>query len=378
MLICALDVGLSKAQVLDPASATLFKGSSSPEPADLDDESDRFTKSAKPVEKAVEQPVEKPKLKPKSEEPAQVVNGQSPAKTETKAESNPPAAAQGPAAAQQGQPAAAKQQDPHPSLGEQVKVLLMGGNPEEIEDYKRQIDPRDRRNNRVELAVAPSYFYDNSSSNYSFRRLSSQGPAVSAEADGWLTPFLGLHAGYFSSLDSSVTSQGPKQTVNYEIQNMDFGINFRKHFGITRKAPSLTWQLRYVIQQSNVPADTPDRVSTTTSGLSVGLQADLPQSLSYSYVLGVEIQPKLVHSESSNADIHSGGSTDTNAVGAWIGGDWTLDRQNQVYWRVQERVEQNSFDGKANVTDPESGIAPSGVSVTRSTTLFSIGYRWGS
>jgi hypothetical protein len=241
-----------------------------------------------------------------------------------------------------------------------------------------QVHPEDRRNNRVELSLAPMYFYDGSSSSYSFRNFTTQGPGLGLQADLWFTPTFGMHGDYKSSLAASVTSPAAKQTVKLGYQSVEVGPRFRKHFGLSRKASSLLYGVDYVVYDASVPGSIVDRVSTTTSGLSLSLQAGLPSSISYQHFIGVELQPKLIHSEKSSANIHAGGSNETNAVGAWLGGEWIFDRTHQMFWKAQHRIEQNRFDGTASTLDPETGTIPQGSTVTNSLTIFSIGYRWGS
>jgi hypothetical protein len=40
-------------------------------------------------------------------------------------------------------------------------------------------------------------------------------------------------------------------------------------------------------------------------------------------------------------DVKSGGKSETNALSLSVGGDWTLDRRNQIFWKTQYSVERN-------------------------------------
>ena len=161
LLGLTLDLGQARAQAtLDPSSATLLRGSSSPEPDDLD--SDRFTVT--PQSNPTPPPT--PKRKPRTDAPPIAVKA--PAAPVPVAPAPPPAAA-------------ANAPLQKPSLGEQMKVLILGGNSEDIEEFKSKIHPDDRRNNIVEISMAPSYFCNGSTSNYSIRNFTSQGPAINAE-----------------------------------------------------------------------------------------------------------------------------------------------------------------------------------------------------
>jgi hypothetical protein len=342
-----------EAQGLDPVTIGLVKSSHA---SDDDVDDDRFAPIAKPVP-----PAPKPKVVKKIERPPASVD--QPKVEVAKAPEPPPAPAVVP---------------PKPSIGDQFKFLILGGSDNDIEDFKKQISPLDRRNNKLEIELAPAYFYNDSSSTFSPRRFSVSGPGLDANANVWLSPFFGLRVGYFSSFNSTVGSSGTKQNVSADYQNTEFGVRFRKHFGVYRKAPSITWGLDYFQDSMKVPGETSDRVSTSSSGLSLSMQADLPQTNFYSHILGVEIRPKLVHTETSLSDLKSGTGNDSNALGAWVGGNFLFDRRNQVFWKLQGTVEQNTFEGQGPVVDPKTGIAPNGVTVTNTMTMFTLGYRWGN
>lgn len=364
-LVVFLHAGAAVAQSgIDPTTATLFQGGTgagSPEPEDLD--SSRFT---------VTSPTPAPPP-PVKHDPVVVIKKKKKQETSTKIEVHPtPRAVLAPAS--ETPPVVAPTR---PSLTEQVKVLLLGKE-DDIESFQKQIHPSDRRNNLLDIAVAPTFVYGSSMSNYSFRNFTFQSPGLDANAHVWLTPFFGIQGHYVSTFGAHIKSPQLQQMVALKYEDMEFGLRFRKHFGVTRKSSSLTWGLDFVQYKESLAADTVDRVSTQTSGLALNLQADLPMSLGYSTFLGVELQPRMVHSEISDANIHSGGKNDTNTIGAWIGGDIIFDRQRQMFWKLHERIEQNVFDGNASMLDPVTGVTPNGVSTTNSTTLFSIGYRWGS
>lgn len=356
VLLTASYFPLAQAQALDPSTVTLLGGANTANSDSDTLDSGRFTLT----------PKKKSPATTKGEIKRTPVNNTAPASTTplipAKTESEPPATAPEPA---------------RPSIANQVKVLVLGDE-DEIEDFRKQIHPEDRRNNCVEISVAPSYIYNNSSSNYSFRNFTAQSPGFIAGANIWLSPFFGLHGEYTASFEQAVMSPAAKQMVPLTYQGLDIGLRFRKHFGLKRKSPSLSWGLDFVDRTSHVPSDTTDRVSTSTSGLSLSLEADIPRSKTYAHTVGLDIEPFLVHSETSEADIHSGGKNETFAVGAWVGGSWIFDRQHQVFWKLHERVEQNLFDGAATTADPSTGATPKGVSVTNGITIFSIGYRWGN
>lgn len=360
LLVSSLGPKIARGQTLDPATASLLNaGGSAPSNDVLDSGRFNVAPNANPIAQSSTLPVKKKRL---------IVS--------TKAEPKP-AVPDNTAPASVEKPVPAESPAPKHSIGDQVKILILGDD-EDIEDFHKALHPDDRRNNRVEISVAPTYIYDSSSSHYSFRNFTTQSPGFTAGADVWASPFFGLHGQYAASLGQNVYSSSTKQMVPSTYRDIEIGFRFRKHFGLKRKSPSLLWGLDFVDHSVRLPGNTADRVSTSSSGLSLSLQADIPRSTYYTHVVGVEVQPFLVHEETSDAAIRSGGRNDTYAIGAWLGGAWLFDRGHQLFWKLQERIEQNSFSGSASTIDPSTGTAPNGVSVTNCVTLFSVGYRWGN
>lgn len=350
-----------RAQVLDPATASLLgPRSSSGSSETLDDGRFKVTPIKNP-----------PKASAATKKKRSIATADT---TKAEAKSAP---ANNTAPASTDKPTPAESPTGKHSLSDQVKILILGDD-EDIEDFHKSLHPDDRRNNFLEISVAPTYIYDSSTSNYSFRNLTTQSPGFTAGADIWASPFFGIHGQYVASLGQNVMSPAAKQMVPSTYQDLEIGLRFRKHFGLKRKSPSLTWGLDFVDRTNHVPGNTTDRVSTSTSGLSLSLQADIPRNSFYSHFVGLEVQPFLAHQESSNSNVHSGGKNDTYEIGAWIGGTWLFDRGHQLFWKLQERIEQNSFNGSATAVDPSTGSTPNGVSVTNCMTFFSVGYRWGN
>ena len=120
-------------------------------------------------------------------------------------------------------------------------------------------------------------------------------------------------------------------------------------------------------------------VGRKSSGLSVAMEAVIPASNTYAHTMQVDIRPRLRHSEMNTAaQVKSGTKAETNAISLSLGGQWSLDRKNQIFWKTQYSVERNLFKGEATLADPHNGMTPDGVSVTNSTLIFYFGFRWGS
>lgn len=260
---------------------------------------------------------------------------------------------------------------------QQVRTLILGDS-EEIAEYHKQIHAQDPRKNMLSISIAPAYYYNGSASSYSFRRYTANGPGFGLGMNFWATPFFGIQSRFFSSVGGSVRSGGTNM-VPLEVQNLNVGIRFRKHFGYSRKAPHLTWGLDYHDSHTKISRDALTAVGHKSNGVSVALDGVVPQSVTYAHTFQIDIQPRLKHSETtSGVQVTSGSKSETTALSLGLGGQWTLDRQNQVFWKGQYSVERNLFEGAASTVDPHNSITPSGVSVTDSLLIFYFGFRWGS
>lgn len=280
---------------------------------------------------------------------------------------------------------AAKEETPAPTATEptqpvtlQMKELILGGSNQDIDDFRKTIHPEDPRANVLGISIAPGYYYNGSSSGYSYRRYHSSGPAIGLGMNLWLTPFFGIQSKFFSSVSASQRSGGINE-VPTDIQTFEAGIRFRKYFGITRKAPQLSWGIDYHDGMNKISKEATTAVGRKSSGLSLALEGEVPTSNIYSHLFQLDIRPRLKHSEMNTAvTARSGTKNQTNSVGLSVGGMWTLDRRNQVFWKTQYLVERNLFDGTASKTDPDTGATPDGVSVTNSLLMFYFGFKWGS
>ena len=260
----------------------------------------------------------------------------------------------------------------------QVKELLLGGSDESIDEYRKQIHPEDPRANVISISLAPAYYYLGSSSDYSFRDYSSHGPGLGLGMNVWVTPFFGVQSKFFSSFTGSVKSGG-QNAVPLEQQNFEAGIRFRRHFGNTRKSGNLSWGIDYHDSLTKIGQQATTIIGKKSSGLSLTLEGEIPSNNTYAHTFQVDLRPRLNHSErNTTAEARSGTKSETNAVGLSLGGQWTLNRSNQVFWKGQYIVERNLFEGAASTVDPHTGNTPEGVSITNSVLIFYFGFKWGS
>lgn len=264
------------------------------------------------------------------------------------------------------------------TVTDQVKELILGGNRNDIEDYQRQIHPEDPRANLVSVSLAPGYYYNDSQSAYSFRRYTSNGPAMGLGMNLWFTPFFGLQSKFFTTVSGSQRSGGLNQ-VPIDIQTFEAGVRFRRHFGFSRKAAHLSWGIDYHDGMNNISKTAVTAVGRKSSGLSVAVEGVIPTSVSYAHTILLEVRPRLRHVElNTGIDARSGQSNETNGLGLGLGGQWTLDRKNQFFWQGRFYVERSLYNGAASLVDPHNGQTPNGVSVTNNLLILNFGFKWGS
>jgi hypothetical protein len=266
---------------------------------------------------------------------------------------------------------------PPPPVTQQVRDLV-GGTEEDINEAKTSIHPQDPRRNVVEIQIAPAYYYNGSQSSYSFRDYSSHGPGLGLGMNLWFTPFFGVQSRYFASVSGSVRSGGTNM-VPTDITSFEGGIRFRKHFGYTRKAAHLNWGIDYHDEANKIGKEATQITGRKSSGLSVSMEAVIPSTVNYAHTVQIDIRPRMKHEEVTAGSLaKSGTKAESNAVGMGLGGQWNLDRRNQVFWKGQYSVERNLFKGNATQVDPSNGQTPDGVSVTNSLMMFYLGFKWGS
>ena len=155
-------------------------------------------------------------------------------------------------------------------------------------------------------------------------------------------------------------------------------MDFRKYFGLSRKSNSIEAGIHLSDYKFTVPGDTVNRVGLHSSGLGLHLRTRIPTAPSYAWLLGGEFIPHLSHTETAtNLNLQSGTNPQSSKIALNLGGELALSRQNQIVWNLSLGMEKDQFGGASSLPDPETGVAPQGVSVTNSFTVFSFGYRWG-
>lgn len=264
------------------------------------------------------------------------------------------------------------------TLMEKMRALLLGTTDEELLALRQKKEIKNFGQNVFEIELSPTYFYFDSSSKYSVRDQSSSSPGFSAGLALWASPYFAIQAQTQSSLGASISDLSTGALSGQTLTKNRVGISFRSIDIDSNESAQTSWGFSYVEFDSAIANDVAGRVKTKSSGLSISFDAKIPIGSNYQHSLGVSIDPKLTHKESSAIqNIKSGTSNISSSISLRFGGDVRFQRQNQIYWLIEHRYEKNLFKGLASVPDPKSGLTPDGVSVDHGLTLLSIGYRWG-
>ncbi|MGE3388131.1 MAG: hypothetical protein AB7K41_15480, partial [Bdellovibrionales bacterium] len=212
-----------------------------------------------------------------------------------------------------------------------------------------------------------------------FRSYSLSSPGFMVAAQIWITPFFGIRSSFINSMDSSIYDAGAsRDRIAAEQQWFDGGFRWRKFFGASRKASTLSLGLDFSENKFHVPKSATARAGLKTVGAKISIEATLPRSHNFSWSTGALLIPRADHTEKSTSiDLRSGARDESTVLGLWVGGNHVFSRQAHTFWRLQHTVERNLFEKAASTADPVTGSTPTGVSVTTGTTMFIFGFRWG-
>lgn len=236
-----------------------------------------------------------------------------------------------------------------------------------------------RRTALLEFSLAPVYIYTDSESSYWYRSYHMSSPGAHVNANVWLTDNFGLHSSFMTTLGSSVKdSVDSSRTVGAAQNWFDLGVRFRHFSSDKPKASALVLGLDWSEYRMNTSNTATMRQRLITTGLQVSAGLEVPTSKHYMWTGDVSLLAKGKHKElATTSSAKSGTGNETNRFGASVGGVFRIDSGNAYFWKVSHSIEKNVFTGSATTADPISGLTPTGVSVTNSSTFLEIGCTWG-
>jgi hypothetical protein len=260
---------------------------------------------------------------------------------------------------------------------DQIKIMFSEHGEKLNESFKAKLELEDPRRNKIEIEFAPSLVYNDSKSNYSFRSYQSFFEAMKFKANLWFTSMVGISSNVMLSMGADLDDTAQSRVTN-KYENIDLGLNYRKFFGLSKDASSISVSFIISDNSMKVSSDSHLHPRLKSTGYGLGLNARLPTSPNYAWILGGAFFPQIQHSESATS-VNAGSGTADSSVRASlnIGGEWNFTRKSTLVLDLSSSTERNLFTGSANLPDSNTGVTPKNVSATNSLYMFSLGYRWG-
>ena len=266
-----------------------------------------------------------------------------------------------------------------PSVGDELRDLVIGASPAGLTRYQSFLAPDDIRRNRVELEIAPSFIYNESKSEHWVRSYNSATPAGRVGLNVWFTPFFGVSTSYQKTFLGTIQKQfNSTSQTPFMDQWLQIGLRFRRFTSHSQLAPGMTFGVDFYDYQRKLPADDVSRNKLSTNGMLLSVETRLPQSESYAWILKLDYMPIIQHRELPlGRDVRSGDRAESFYAGVSVGPEFKLNRTNRLFFRGRVQYEKDSFSGRANTSDPQTGQTPENVSVVNTFTIFEMGYIWG-
>lgn len=273
-----------------------------------------------------------------------------------------------------------EQTEQKPTVGEEVRDLVIGGSSDHVSQYESFLAPEDIRRNRVELEVAPLFIYNESKSEHWVRSYNAASPAGRVGLNVWFTPFFGVASNYTKTFQSTVQKQfNSTSQTKVTDQWLQLGFRFRRFSSRSTTAPGMTIGVDYYDYQRKLPIDDIHRNGLQTTGLLLSAESRLPASENFAWILKIDYMPIANHRETSlGSEKRSGGKAETFNAGLSVGPEFKLNRTNRLFVRGRVLYEKNSFNEQSNTPDPQTGTTPENVSVTNTFLFFEVGYIWGN
>ncbi|MCC6278208.1 MAG: hypothetical protein IT289_09870 [Oligoflexia bacterium] len=264
------------------------------------------------------------------------------------------------------------------SVGEKVEAMVLGAEPESLDQYRNSLDPEDPRRNIIELTVAPMYFYNTSTSPYAYRNYLTASPGALTGLALWLTPFLALDTKYRFTLQDDIREPGSQERfLAAQHVWVDIGLKFRRSFGAELTSPVFTFGVRYVDYNLTLALES-TRSRIQSRGAQIDFDAKIPSSKNYAWTVGVSLVPYLSHREISTSSLPKSG-TDPQSIGygARLGGEYLFGRNLQGFFNCSYVLEKHAFGSTATVADPLTGTTPSNTPVVNQFIFLDMGIKWG-
>jgi hypothetical protein len=266
-----------------------------------------------------------------------------------------------------------------PTLSEQFNSLLNKESNSTLDYYNERIHPQDIRNNRLEMDVHAIYTDIKARSNYSYRQFGTQFAGFDLGTNVWITQGLGITSRISYSIAASIPNESASNTNSLaKFEDLEFGLKFRRFFGVSRRANYFETNLILLDSKLNVLADDSQRMRTKTNGLGLLLSIYVPTAPQWTHHLSVLFAPRLAHSESSTGvEAFSGSPGDSTRMGLVIGSELKFSRENQVLLDFGIYSEKNQFTGFTGMPDQNTNSFLNNTAVTTTTSVLRMGYRWG-
>jgi hypothetical protein len=237
----------------------------------------------------------------------------------------------------------------------------------------------DRRTNILDINFAPIYFVRASKSTYDFRNYQLNSSGLSLDANTWLRPDVGIHTSFLSTMGGNLQDSltGTKNIAATE-QWFQIGARYRRFSRLSALSPTLTFGIDWADNELKIPNGAVLRQQLHTSGVNLSLSLDYPISESYSWTGALNLIPSASQTEGTGSLAYSSGlHSSTDILGVSLGGRFTVDREDAIYWKVNGYFEKDNYSGPAEPLNPTTGQSLSNVSITTSTLIFELGYSWG-
>ncbi|MBX9767375.1 MAG: hypothetical protein K2X47_08905 [Bdellovibrionales bacterium] len=257
--------------------------------------------------------------------------------------------------------------------------MLLGGNLDQVRDFRKSLDDRDLRKNWLELSFAPRWVNSHTSSSYWARDTQSKLLGFFVEGKFWVSPLFGIVADYAGTLSGTVQRQyGSDESAALKQNWLGAGVRFRRFFGSYKKMSTFAWGFDARQREQTIATEVTDKLSTRSRALFLTAESRIPISARWAMTVQVSLAPWVDHVESGGLNGESSGTGATStAYNLGLGFEYLFDRGNRLFFRTKGDIEANQFQGGSALVDPRTGQSAKGLAVSQSYIMFELGYTWG-